>query len=357
MSWYDYFMRDVLWYVYPRWHTVSFSLIAKKHIEHLKRYYRLYEIDELSFHTIDVFTSPICLIHPYFFIITRHPQIFFNRLSKFRLIIGIDVADSNRIGKHAVELCELAHAMIVPSNFARNAYITSGVRIPVHVVPHGISQTYFRNPRIPRQSILHKLYKLKHDKGYIYTLFFLWHSDYRKGADLVYAVMKEIQKIHHNVILIVKSGGIHPQLSQLKSYFICKWLTEDELVDLYDLCDIYLLFSRGGGFELNGLEALARNEIVIATKGGAWDDYLPDFLLIPPKRYVKVFPDANPITSIHCGLGPELDVEKAIDKLHSIINNLDDYKAKVKEYWDKIKNDFTWEAVAKKIKHIIDKYT
>jgi len=37
-------------YVYPQWHTVSFSLIARKHIEYMNRLNRVpvYEMDELQ---------------------------------------------------------------------------------------------------------------------------------------------------------------------------------------------------------------------------------------------------------------------------------------------------------------------
>jgi len=35
-------------YAYPQWHTVSFTLVAKKHIEQLRKYTKVYEWDEID---------------------------------------------------------------------------------------------------------------------------------------------------------------------------------------------------------------------------------------------------------------------------------------------------------------------
>jgi hypothetical protein len=66
-----------------------------------------------------------------------------------------------------------------------------------------------------------------------------------------------------------------------------------------------------------------------------------------------VLPD-NPI---HTGTGVEMDVEKAVDRLHTILDNMDDYKARVAEYVDtRIRNEFTWSRVGAILKEVVDKY-
>jgi len=352
--------RKIVWYVYPIWHTVSFTIVARHHIQELRKYYQLYEIDELAFPNIDVFSRPVCIIHPYYFIVQRAPLVFFNRLDKFKAVIGVDVADTDQLGKIAVQLANLATAIITHSNFCKQVYEKSGVKIPIYVVPHGLDKEFFTPPKKPLHPQLKKLYELKKDKKYIYILYFLWHSGDRKGADLVYKVVKEILKMYPNVKFILKVGipaGVHyDMLRQLTNYIITDFLSQHDLIALYDMCDIYPLFSRGGGFELNGLEALSRGEVVLAGAVGSWTDYLPKFLLIDKVHRVKFWTNTDPIHSIHCGYGYEVDVEKAIEKMKEVIENLDDYKARVREYWEKVKHQWTWENVGLKLKQVIDRY-
>ena len=349
-----------VWYVYPIWHTVSFTIVAKNHLRELKKYFRIYEIDELAFPLRDVYCKPVVIIHPYFFIVQRRPQLFFNKIPNFKAVIGIDVADTDQIGKIAVQLCNLATAMITHSTFCKEVYVKSGVKVPVYVVPHGLDKIFYEPRKTPQHKHLQELYKLKQKNKYIYILFFLWHSGERKGADLVYKVVKEISKMYSNVKLIIKVGipmGYHYELlKSITKFIITDFLSQHDLVALYDMCDIYLLFSRGGGFELNGLEALSRGEVVLAGAKGSWTDYLPDFLLIKKVHRVKFWAHTNPITDFHCGYGYEVDVEEAINKLKEVIENLVDYKARVREYWNKVKHQWSWEAVGLKLKSIIEKY-
>jgi len=339
---------------------VSFTFVARHHVRELRKYYRLYEIDELAFHCRDVFSKPVCLIHPYFFVVQRHPQQFFNNLHKFKAIIGIDVADTDQLGRVAVQLANMATAFITHSTFAREVYVKSGVKIPVYVVPHGLDRKFFDAPKLPTDPYLRKLLDFKQKRNAIYVLFFLWHSGERKGADLVYKVLSEIQKTWSNVYLVCKCGSLAGHdvrlLQSLRGFVFSRWLDDHNLVALYDMCEIYTLLSRGGGFELNGLEALARGLVVLAGSKGSWVDYLPDFCLIKKVHRVRFWSDTDPINSIHCGCGYEVDINEAVDKLHDVLNNLDDYRARVREYFEKVKLNFTWESVGMKLKEVVDKY-
>jgi glycosyltransferase involved in cell wall biosynthesis len=124
------------------------------------------------------------------------------------------------------------------------------------------------------------------------------------------------------------------------------WLDEREKMLLYDLSDITLLFSRGGAFEINGLESLARGVPIIAHRRGAWAEYAPPWCLVPEASRVKVFAD----NAIHVGYGYTIDVEKAVDLAHAMLDDLDEYKARAKEYALKVlAKGYTWEAVGESL--------
>lgn len=337
------------------WHKVSFSLIAEKHVRELRKYFRLYAIDELALSGLYPATNPLIILHPFFYPMSKYAKRLQRLLARVRGIIGIDVADSDRISNLAVSMTHYAEAMIVPSNWAKEAYIRSGVKVPVHVVHHGVDSSWFTTPK--RLTIFKNIYDLKVNHGLVYLLFFCWHSPYRKGLDLVLRVYELVRKERKDIVLICKfmtpNGEPHRVVRKLGGIIVSGWLTEEQKRELYDVADIYLLFTRGGGFELNGLEALARGNVVLSANEGSWVDYMPSFGLLPSRPCPYVLKD-NPI---HCGRGREIIVEKAVDKICEVADNLDDYKARIREHVDKhIRGKYTWEYIGRQLAEIIRKY-
>lgn len=341
--------------VYPMWHRVSFSLIAERHVEQLRKYFKLYTIDERVLNILSPATNPLLIIHPYFYPMSRYAKHIERLLARVRGIIGIDVADSDRISNVAVSMTHYAECMIVPSKWSKEAYVRSGVKVPVHILPHGLDQSWYTDP--PRVQFFMNLLDLKRKHGLKYLLYFCWHSEYRKGLDLVLETYKILRRERKDIVLIAKfmshDGYPHMVIRSLGGIIISGWLSEEQKRELYDIADIYLLFSRGGAFEHNGLEALARNNIVLAAEKGAWTEYLPQFSLLPCRPTRWVLKD-NPI---HCGGGVEVIVEKAVDKICEIADNLDDYKARVKEYVNAyVKDRFNWVRIGRELADIVRRY-
>ena len=344
-------MRAPIWYVYPMWKKVSFSLISRKHLKYLRKLMRIAEIDELAFPCTDVTSNPLVLLHPYFYPLDAFARQLAHRLPRLHGLIGLDVADSDRLSQHAVELANKATAMVVPSNFARRAYESSGVRVPVHVLPHGVEPEFVDRPR--RQNPFPVALRDLRRRGVKILLAYIVHSGYRKGEDLLMEIYRRLKAERKDVALAIKDAwGVRLADDRQKRIFT-GWLGERQQVDLYDNADLFLLTSRGGGFELPGLEALARGVPTIAAEGGSWDDYMPAWGKVPSRRSGPVL-EGN---SIHVGNGVEMIVEKAVDKAIQILDNLDEYKAKAREYAQtRIKREFTWPRIAQNLKRIIDYY-
>jgi glycosyltransferase involved in cell wall biosynthesis len=67
---------------------------------------------------------------------------------------------------------------------------------------------------------------------------------------------------------------------------------------------------------------------------------------------VKVFAD----NAIHVGYGYTIDVEKAVDLAHAMLDNLDEYKARTKEYAQQVLAEkYTWEKVGALIWDIVSR--
>jgi len=347
-------------YVYPQWHTVSFTLVAKQHVHYLRKVVRVVEVDETWLDAIScaavLGVGKTYLLHPAFYMLYSRDRARRVLRATARKIVGFEVADTDRISEKAVEIANELDLIIVPSRWVRDVYVKSGVKTPVEVVHHGVSELFKRPRKIPRNANIMLLNLLKREKNYIYVLFFLHHSGYRKGADLVYKVMERIQQKYSNVVLIVKRADIVDPflhyLRRLKMIEVGGWLPEDDLIDLYDTCDILLCLSRGGGFELNALEALARGLITIVPAEGPFLEYSNYCIPVKVARWVKVFHD-NPI---HVGYGFEADVDDCVAKLEQVLEHLHEYRERFERQRRYVLTKFSWSKVCQDLIQVLRDY-
>jgi glycosyltransferase involved in cell wall biosynthesis len=365
--------------VYPQFHTVSFTLVARKHVEYLRKLglTDVYEIDELAFPSYVPHSKYEAILHPWIYVYHRFLQTKLNALnenlrdrfesylewwrSNYNQLVAVDVCDSDRMSDYAVSLLNQADKVIVPSNYCVEVYRSSGVKKPVYRVPHGVDPEWYTTPNIwyiaPTKSINPSLlevylYKLRKSKKLL--LYWLWHSSTRKGWLEVKELYSKLIREHRDVVLLLKT--IYPNMSEFQEVMhlgviqIYGWLSEYEKMALYDLADVTLVFSRGGGFEHNALESLARGIPVVTSNSGSWTDYVPQYLQVKTGEKVKVFND----NAIHVGYGYKVDVEDALNKIHDILDNYDDYKARVEEWRSKVlKSEYRWDVIAKRLVDVV----
>jgi glycosyltransferase involved in cell wall biosynthesis len=371
--------KSLLLYVHPQFHAVSFTLIAKKHVEYLRklRLTDVYEIDELAFPSYVPHSKYDAILHPWIYVYHRFLQTKLNALSEnlrdrfesylkwwrshYNQLIAVDVCDSDRMSDYAVNLLNYADKIVVPSNFCVEVYRSSGVKRPVHRVPHGLDPDWYTLPSVwdiaPAKSINPSLlevylYKLRKKKKLL--LFWLWHSYARKGWLEVKELYSRLVKERNDVVLVLKTmtpnSLAFQEVMHLGAIQIYGWLSEYEKMALYDLADITLMFSIGGAFEINCLESLVRGIPCVASYWGSWRDYLPPFLGVKTGEKVKVF-EGN---AIHVGYGYKVDVEDALNKVHNILENYDEYRAKTEEWRQKVlMNEYRWDLIAEKLVKLV----
>jgi glycosyltransferase involved in cell wall biosynthesis len=366
-------------YVYPQHHTVSFTVIARKHLDYMRRLKlaEVYEMDELAFPDFCPVTKYDAVLHPHIYIwhrfierlyrvasdTLRHkiPQYVDYYRSRFDRVVAVDVCDSDRMSEYAVGLLNQADKVVVPSSFCVEVYSSSGVKKPTHRVPHGVDPEWYTAPNVwdvsPAKAINPSLlevflYKLRRKKKLL--LFWLWHSPARKGWPEVKEVYTRLVRERRDVVLVLKtfspSAPEFQEVMHLGAVQVYGWLSDYEKMALYDLADVTLVFSRGGGFELSALESLARGVPVVASSKGSWTDYVPRFLQVKVGERVKVFED----NAIHVGYGCKVDVEDALNKIHDILENYDDYRARVEEWRSKVlSSEYRWDVVAKRLVEVV----
>lgn len=361
-------------YIYPIKSHDSFHLVAKNHIENLVQIYISNQID-MEIENIDLLQlanlkwgeKRNILIHPFLypFVTTENFKVqsrnFAKLLNMKNKIGGFDVADSNKISNLAVDLVNRLDLMIVPSKFARDAYINSGVDIPVEILPHGIPKEFLviendnninSNINIENDEII-KLRKLKGNDN-ILVLFFLIHSEHRKGADIVKEVMRRINKKFKNVYLIVKGqSSYYANTRDINIVNIRLWMDNNSLKSLYDICDICISPSRGGGFELNALEAVSRGIPTLVTNGGCFLDMIEYFIPIDLGSKVSQPLPGNPI---HTGYCHDADINDFERKLEDTILRIKEIKKIFRYRSYEIREKYSWTNTAKKLDEYLREY-
>ncbi len=355
-------------YIYSLYSNDSFHIVASNHIKYLRHWHNTedehVEIEEVDWSQIGYINwneKRSVLLHPFLYPFASSESFAQNSRNFARLLAmknkigGFDVADSSRISRLAVDLINKIDLMIVPSNFSKDAYVNSGVTTPVEVLPHGISDDFLIDDRTDIDNIDNgniNMLGLKRAKKYgnILVLYFLAHSEHRKGADIVAEVMKRIQKKYPNVLLIVKSGNDTKRMfGNVDHIRITGWLNNKELKILYDSCDMCISPSRGGGFELNALEAVSRGVPTLVTNGGCFTDLIDYFI---PIRLSNKVVQPLPGNTVHIGYGYEVDINDLESKIIDTINRLEYWENYFKNNSKEIREKYSWRNISK----ILDRY-
>ena len=361
-----------LYYVYPIWQRGSFHNIAREHIKHLKAKISVQEVDEQVLDNIMWVGDKSILLHPigYLLLGDRWEQ-FPHRIKRLYKLLnvskklgGFDTADSSRISKTFVNVLNHLDLVFVPSNWAKECYENSGVETDVQVLPHGLPDEFLAPLSTPISSKLkniesetiRKLTELKRKHKARFVLFFLMHSGFRKGADLVARAMQEVQKEFPRAYLVVKSGEIlDPYMSQfgkLKMINVKGWLSIKELRQLYDLCDIVVCPSRGGGFELNALEGIARGKPVIVPNAMCFLDYAKYCVTVEIAKEIEVLP-GNPL---HIGKGYEISLNDFINQIKRVLTYYDNFKRRARKDSEKVRKEYAWSKICEKLYDILNDY-
>jgi glycosyltransferase involved in cell wall biosynthesis len=404
-----------LMYIYPMGKKQSFNLVAKHQIKFFNQKYlvdkgmtfdKYVEIQELDWSEVSGEMSDVCnwkekrnvLLHPFLYPFTSKESFLDNARNFARLLVaknkigGFDVADSDKISDIAVELINKIDLIFTPSTFSSNAYVNSGVRPEiVQILPHGlddyflvsdngnnvenenvedVDNEYINNEDIDNkdnsniEKTFNKLKELR-EKGKILILYFVLHSGYRKGADLVEKVIKRLEKRleedgnKKEVCLVVRSKSLkyfeNDNVDNKKNVVLVDdWLSNKDLVKLYDLCDICLVPSRGGGWEMNAMEAVSRGLITLAPNAGCFLD-MENYLMmvnIDKDKIIKPLPQ-NPI---HIGNGYEIDMNDFEGKLLNVVNNLDKYKEIFESRSFEVREKYSWRVIVNQLDDILSKY-
>ena len=280
-------------------------------------------------------------------------DVFKSNTGKYK--IGFTMLETTGIPKEWVRQCNMMDEVWVPSTFNKKTFRSSGVKVPIRIMPLGVDVNYY-NPEI----ISYK----KHEK-FVFLSVFEWGE--RKAPELLLRAFSNTFSQKDDVILICNVINNDPQVHVKKQIQKLR-LTENgpeiilllnvkfpdyEMAALYKSADCFVLPTRGEGWGMPILESMACGVPAIATNWSAQTDFFNDIngypiavkKLIPAKAkcpYYKGFQWAEP------------DEEHLMYQMKYVYEHREEAKQKGRQASDEVAQKWTWTHTAQKIKSRIE---
>jgi glycosyltransferase involved in cell wall biosynthesis len=209
------------------------------------------------------------------------------QLPNFDSYIGLTMFETDRLPKGWAESCNQMDEIWVPSTFNRNTFINAGVdKNKIYVIPFGLNSQSYGDRNISPMEIPGK-------RGFNFLSTFQW--SFRKGWDVLLKAYLQAFSKSDDVSLILKTypGEIKtPPIRERIDSFILNlgldlsnaakivlledFVPENKIARLYAAADAFVLPTRGEGWGIPFMEAMATGLPTIGTGWGAHLDYMND---------------------------------------------------------------------------------
>ena len=197
--------------------------------------------------------------------------------------IGYTMLEVTGLPKSWVEHCNKMDEVWVPSLFNLETFRNSGVKVPIHLMPLGVDTNYF-NPLI-------KKFPLSGDFKFLTV--FEW-GERKAPEDLIIAFNRTFRAKEPVVLLckanctdpsvnvpeIIRNLNLNPEGGRIEFIFN-KYLPYYQLGSLYRSADCFVLATRGEGWGMPILEAMACGLPVIATNWSAQTTFMNSYNAYP----------------------------------------------------------------------------
>jgi glycosyltransferase involved in cell wall biosynthesis len=160
---------------------------------------------------------------------------------------------------------EAADAVVCVSQDTRKKMENIFGYLDARIIYNGVDAELFRP-----QALDKTLWQIPVNKT---VLFFAGNMSRRKGADLLPAIMK---LLGDEFILLTTAGIRNQSRNDIPHSHDLGHLNIHQLIDVYNLCDIFLLPSRLEGLSLSTLEAMACGKAVVAFNCSSFPELVID---------------------------------------------------------------------------------
>jgi len=285
-------------------------------------------------------TDPDCIVIQY-----RQPGQFRKKMAQ--RVFGYTPWETTKVPLSWVPRMNEMEAMFTTCEQNKECFINSGVKVPVYVYHHGINPEKY--PYIERP------------KDNCFAFGTLGRLSVRKGTDLLIKAFKEEFKTEQDVALILKSSDAFIPFGEIiqndeRIIIIGEVYSHQQKLDLLKKMDCFVFPSRGEGFGLPPLEAMATGLPCIMTNwsglkdfGDKKDTLLLDYKLVDAENFTK------DIYKEDCGQWAEPDFEDLKRKMRWAYEHRSKLKEMGRQASKRIHKEWTWEKVTNDFIEILNK--
>jgi glycosyltransferase involved in cell wall biosynthesis len=288
-----------------------------------------------------------------------------------RRIFGYTVWELDRLPSHWPEVLNRLDGVIVPCGWNADVFRNSGVKVPIHVVPH-LSQ-FAEIPtlnNVAREALQARLghKSLLRDRFIFYTIGY-WSN--RKAPYLALEAYWQAFDAGDPVLMIVKTSthditswhrhwrnGFHrqhPSPERTVARLAAKYsrpapfliipdesLSDEEMFALHDMGDCFISLARTEGWGLGAFEAARLGKPVVMTGYGGQLEYLsPEYAWLVNYDMVPVYEPTWSSSYKPGDYWSEPSVSHAASQLRNIYTNQSAAKERALHLADKIACDFS----------------
>ncbi len=238
-----------------------------------------------------------------------------------------------------------------PSTFNRETFARSGVTKPLYVMPLGVNPDYF-NPQIK---------SFRATSRYTFLSVFEWGE--RKAPEILLRAYTEEFDANENVLLVLKVTNKDPGVNiqqQIKdmnlrenhapiALMYNQKIPAYQMGSLYRSVDAFVLSTRGEGWGMPVIEAMACGIPTIATDWSAHADFMNEDNAYP-LRVAKLIPAKAKCPYYEGFEWAEPDTEHLRYLMRYVYEHPDEARTQGMKASDEILANWTWRRAAEKIK-------
>lgn len=239
----------------------------------------------------------------------------------------------------------------VPSTFNRETFLGSGLKVPIYVMPLGVNPGYF-NPKIRA---------FRPAERYTFLSVFEWGE--RKAPDVLLRAYHRAFSSRDDVLLLLKITNTDPGVDvqrQIKAMGLPQdsppvailyneELPMHQMGSLYRSADCFLLTTRGEGWGLPILEAMACGLPVIVTNWSAHTDFVTEEVAYP-LQVSKLVPAKAKCPYYEGFRWAEPSEEHLVHLMRHVYENPKEGVEKGVRASDLVLGNWTWRQAAQRIK-------
>ena len=241
--------------------------------------------------------------------------------------------------------------LLVPSTYCVELFRDSGVTIPIEVVPNGVSQEYY--------SFIDRSDHLTSKKPFTFLMMATLTT--RKNPGMVISAFSSLFRDNKDARLILKtqSGTLgHMQFNEDMGDItvIDQAYKMDDMKKLMAEADCFVFPSRGEGFGMPPIEAMATGLPTIVAKNTGMIDYCDERYNYFVEKNVKTPANRYPTKWGDVGNWYEPDYQEFKGLMKHVYENQDEAREKGKLAAQWMKEEWNYDVIAQKIVDAVNKH-